>query len=162
MFPLGIFDQDPGVDGRREVGGERLSPASGSCDASQRLGIAEQSIDPVAANPPGMNSVLVVHFWLGILVAACAALFVWFRLGRRITLYLLSLQILLGIVLMVGGLRVPAPHFVLALVGWAGYMGANYMSRQPDSKQNVLVLTILSSAMILLAAYIGARAGTLS
>ncbi len=35
-------------------------------------------------------------------------------------------------------------------------MGANVMSRQPDSRQNVLVLTILSSAMILLAAYIGA------
>jgi hypothetical protein len=108
-----------------------------------------------------MNSVLVVHFWLGILVAACAALFVWFRLGRRITLYLLSLQLLLGIVLLVGGLRAPAPHFVLALVGWAGYMGANYISRQPDSKQNVLVLTVLSSAMVLLAAYIGARFGTL-
>jgi hypothetical protein len=30
------------------------------------------------------------------------------------------------------------------------------MSRQPDSRQNVLVLTILSSAMVLLAAYIGA------
>jgi hypothetical protein len=108
-----------------------------------------------------MNSVLVVHFWLGILVAACAALFVWFRLGRRITLYLLSLQILLGIVLIVVGGRAPLPHYVLALVGWAGYMGANYMSRQPDSKQNVLVLTVLSSAMVLLAAYIGARAGTL-
>jgi hypothetical protein len=106
-----------------------------------------------------MNSVLVVHFWLGILVAACAALFVWFRLGRRITLYLLSLQLLLGIVLMSMGAHVPMPHYVLALVAWAGYMGANYMSRQPDSKRNVLVLTVLSSAMVLLAAYIGARAG---
>jgi hypothetical protein len=82
-------------------------------------------------------------------------------LGRRITLYLLSLQLLLGIVLMAQGLRAPTPHYVLALAGWAGYMGANYMGRQPDSKQNVLVLTVLSSAMILLAAYIGARAGSL-
>jgi hypothetical protein len=106
-----------------------------------------------------MDSVLVVHFWLGILVAACAALFVWFRLGRRITLYLLTLQILIGIVLLVSGHRAPAPHYALAIVGWAGYMGANYLSRQPDSRQNVLVLTILSSAMILLAAYIGAAAG---
>ena len=105
-----------------------------------------------------MNSVLVVHLVVGILVAACAALFVWFKLGRRITLYLLTLQILLGIVLIVGGLRAPSPHYALAVVGWAGYMGANYMSRQPDSGKNVLVLTILSSAMILLAAYIGSRA----
>jgi hypothetical protein len=141
------------------MGRKGLGSATGRSDASQRFRVAQQSIDPVAANPPGMNSVLVVHLWLGILVAACAALFVWFRLGRRITLYLLSLQILLGIGLMAMGLRVPPPHFVLALVGWAGYMGANYMSRQPDSKQNVLVLTILSSAMVLLAAYIGARAG---
>ena len=108
-----------------------------------------------------MNSVLVVHFWLGILVAGCAALFVWFRLGRRITLYLISLQLLLGIGLIVGGQRAPTPHYALALLGWVGYMGANYLSRQPDSKQNVLVLTVLSSAMILLAAYIGARVGTL-
>ena len=105
-----------------------------------------------------MDSVLVVHFWLGILVAACAALLVWFRLGRRITLYVLSLQILLGIVLLVMGHRAPPPHYVLAIVGWAGYMGANVMGRQPDSRRNVLVLTILSSAMILLAAYIGAAA----
>jgi len=103
-----------------------------------------------------MDSVLVVHFWLGILVAACAALLVWFRLGRRITIYLLTLQILLGIVLVIAGFRSPAPHFVLAVVGWAGYMGANYTSRQPDSRQNVLILTVLSSALVLLAAYIGA------
>ena len=108
-----------------------------------------------------MNSVLVVHFWLGILVAACAALFVWFTLGRRITLYLLTLQILLGIVLLATGHRAPPPHYALAVVGWAGYMGANFMARQPDSKTNVLVLTVLSSAMVLLAAYIGARAGSL-
>ena len=141
------------------MAGQRLGAAAGCRNAGQRFGVAEQSIDPVAANPPGMNSVLVVHFWLGILVAACAALFVWFRLGRRITLYLLSLQLLLGIVLMSMGARVPMPHYLLALAGWAGYMGANYMSRQPDSKRNVLVLTVLSSAMVLLAAYIGARAG---
>jgi hypothetical protein len=105
-----------------------------------------------------MDSVLVVHLWLGILVAACAALFVWFRLGRRITLYLLTLQILLGIVLIISHHRAPPPHYALALAGWIGYMGANYMGRQPDSARNVLVLTILSSAMVLLAAYIGARA----
>ena len=108
-----------------------------------------------------MNSVLVVHFWLGILVAACAALFVWFKLGRRITIYLLTLQILLGVVLIVTGLRAAAPHYALALVGWAGYMGANYMSREPDSGKNVLVLTILSSAMVLLAAYVGTVAMSL-
>jgi len=105
-----------------------------------------------------MNSVLVVHLFLGILVAACAALFVWIRLGRRITLYLVSLQILVGIALLLAGSRAPAPHYALALAGWGGYMGANYLSREPDSGRNVLVLTVLSSAMMLLAAYIGAAA----
>ncbi|HEV8019641.1 MAG TPA: hypothetical protein VGP41_00175 [Candidatus Lustribacter sp.] len=105
-----------------------------------------------------MDSVLVVHLVLGILVVACAALFVWFKMGRRITLYVLSLQILLGIVLIVMGLRAPAPHYVLAIVGWVGYMGANFMTRQPDSKKNVLVLTILSTVMVVLAALIGRAA----
>lgn len=105
-----------------------------------------------------MNSVLVVHLWLGILVAACAALFVWWRLGRRITLYLLSLQIVLGAAVLIGGRHVPPPHYVLALVAWAGYMGANAMSRRPDSRTNVFVLTALSSLMLLLAAYLGAAA----
>lgn len=105
-----------------------------------------------------MNSVLVVHLALGILVAACAALFVWFKLGRRITLYVLSLQILLGFALIVMGLRAPSPHYVLAIVGWVGFMGASYMARQPDGNKNVLVLTILSSLMIVLAALIGRAA----
>lgn len=105
-----------------------------------------------------MDSVLVVHLTLGILVAACAALFVWFKLGRRITLYVVSLQILVGIVLIVMGLRAPMPHYVLAIVGWVGYMGANYMARQPEGSKNVLVLTILSSLMIVLAALIGRAA----
>jgi hypothetical protein len=105
-----------------------------------------------------MDSVLVVHFWLGILVAACAALLAWFRLGRRVSLYLLSLQLVLGLALIVFGLRAPAPHVVLAVCGWGGYMFASYLSRQPDSRQNVLVVTIISSAMILLAAFVGVRA----
>jgi hypothetical protein len=103
-----------------------------------------------------MDSVLVVHLWLGMLVAACAALFVWFKLGRRVTIYLLTLQIALGVVLLVAGVRAPMPHYVLAVAGWAGYMGANYMSREPDSGKNVFVLTLLSSALILLAAFVGA------
>ena len=105
-----------------------------------------------------MNSVLVVHLWLGILVVACAALFVWFRLGRRITLYVVSVQILVGLALIVMGLRAPAPHYALAVVGWAGYMGANYMSRQPDGGKNTLVLTALSTLLIVLAALMGRAA----
>jgi hypothetical protein len=140
------------------MGREGLRPASGRGDASQRFGVAQQSIDPVAANPSGMNSVLVVHLVVGILVAACAALLVWWKLGRRIVLYLLTLQIALGVWAIVSGHQAPPPHYALAVLAWIGYMAANSMSGQPDQGRNVMILTVLSSAMVLLAAFIGARA----
>ena len=102
-----------------------------------------------------------MHLILGILVAACAALLVWFKMGRRFTLYLLSLQILVGIALIVAGLRAPSLHYSVAIVGWAGYMGANYMTRKPNSGKIVLALTVISSALILFAAYLGSKAGGL-
>jgi hypothetical protein len=108
-----------------------------------------------------MNSVLVVHLAVGILVAGCAALLVWWKLGRRIVLYLLTLQILLGIWLIVSGHQAPPPHYALAVLAWIGYMAANFASREPDQGRNVMILTVLSSAMVLLAAYIGSKAAGL-
>ncbi len=137
-----------------------LGPAAGRGNARQRFGIGQQSIDPVAANPSGMD-ILVVHLWVGILVAASAALLVWWKLGRRIVLYLLTLQIALGIVAIVQGHQAPAPHYALAILAWIGYMAANGMSRQPDQGRNVMILTVLSSMMVLLAAYIGSKAAGL-
>jgi hypothetical protein len=75
-----------------------------------------------------------------------------------VSLYLLTLQLLVGIALIVIGFRAPVPHYALALCGWAGYMFAAYLSRQEDSRQNVLIVTILASAMILLAAFVGVQA----
>jgi hypothetical protein len=37
-------------------------------------------------------------------------------------------------------------------------MAANGMSKDPEQKRNVMVLTVLSSAMVLVAAYIGSKA----
>jgi hypothetical protein len=143
------------------MGGQRLGAATGRSNASQRFSVAQQSIDPVAANPPGMNSVLVVHLVLGIVVALCAVLFVWVRIGRRITLYALTLQILLGIGLIIGGLRAPSPHYALAVLAWAGYMYANALGKKEGQGKNVMVVTILSSVMVVLAAYIGSKAAGL-
>jgi hypothetical protein len=108
-----------------------------------------------------MNSVLVVHLVVGILVAASAALLVWWKLGRRIVLYLLTLQIALGIWLIVSGRQAPPPHYALAVLAWIGYMAANAMSRDPEQRRNVMILTVLSSAMVLVAAYIGSQAAAL-
>ncbi len=105
--------------------------------------------------------ILVVHLWVGILVAACAALLVWWKLGRRIVLYLLTLQIALGIVAIVQGHMAPAPHMALAVLAWIGYMAANGMGRRPDQGRNVMILTVLSSLMVLMAAYIGSKAAGL-
>ena len=136
-----------------------MRSASGRSDSCQCFRIRKQSIDTVAANPPGMNSsVLVVHLVVGILVAACAALFVWRRLGRRITLYVLTLQILLGIGLMSMHYSVKPEHYGLAVLAWIGYMAANAMGRKPGSERNTMILTIVSSVMVLAAFAIGLHA----
>ena len=85
-------------------------------------------------------SLLTVHLWAAFLVAALAVLAVWQRLGRRITLYVVTLQILIGIGLMVQGLKVPWYHPALAVVGWAGYMAANAMSRREGGRRNALIV----------------------
>jgi hypothetical protein len=105
-----------------------------------------------------MNSVLVVHLALGILVALCAALFVWRRMGRRITLYLLTLQIFIGIWLLVQQFKAPSAHYSLAFLGWVGYMAANAMGRKPGQERNVLILSAVSTLMILVAFAMGLHA----
>jgi hypothetical protein len=105
-----------------------------------------------------MNYVLVVHLAVGILVAACAALLVWRQMGRRITLYVLTLQIALGIWLVVEGLRAGPEHYGLAIIAWIGYMVANGIARRGRDRA-ALIITIVSTICVLGAAYLGAKAG---
>ncbi len=103
-----------------------------------------------------MNAnLLTLHFWIGILVVALALLAVWQRPGRRITLYVVTLQILIGIGLMVQHLRVPWYHYGLAILGWAGYMGANSMARGNTGRRTILIVTAVSSVLLLIAFEIG-------
>jgi hypothetical protein len=103
-------------------------------------------------------NVLLVHLWIAFLIAALAVLAVWQRLGRRITLYVVTLQILIGIALMVQGLKVPWYHPALAVAGWAGYMYANAMSRREGGRRNALIVAGISSLLILIAYYVGMEA----
>jgi len=105
-----------------------------------------------------MNTVLIVHLVVGILVALVAALWVWQQLGRRVMLYLLTLQIAIGIYLIVVGLKAPSAHYTLALVAWIGYMAANGMFRKPERRQLALGITGLSTVLVLVAFYLGYRA----
>jgi hypothetical protein len=103
-------------------------------------------------------NLLVVHLWVAFLVAALAVLFVWQRLGRRITLYVVTLQVIIGVILMVQGLRVPSIHPALAVLGWAGYMAANAVGRREGKARLALIITAVSSLLILIAFGIGQHA----
>jgi peptidoglycan/LPS O-acetylase OafA/YrhL len=105
-----------------------------------------------------VNAILTAHLWLGALVCALAVLFVWQLRGRRITLYVVTLQIALGVVLMVQGLKVPWYHYGLAIVAWGGYMAANAMARREGRARPALIVTIVSSLLILIAYAIGQHA----
>ena len=104
-----------------------------------------------------MNT-LTIHLWLGFAVAALAVLAVWQRTGRRITLYAVTLQILVGIVLVVQGLRGPWYHYGLAVLGWIGYMAANALSRRPGGARTALIVTVIASLLVLIAFGIGQQA----
>jgi hypothetical protein len=101
---------------------------------------------------------LTLHLWIGFVVAALAVLAVWQRTGRRVTLYVVTLQIIAGIVLVVQGLRGPWYHYALAVLGWAGYMAANALSRRPGGARTALIVTVVSSLLLLIAFGIGQQA----
>jgi hypothetical protein len=101
---------------------------------------------------------LTLHLWIGFAVVALAVLAVWQRTGRRITLYAVTLQIVVGIVLVVQGLRGPWYHYALAVLGWVGYMAANALSRRPGGARTALILTVVASLLVLIAFGIGQQA----
>lgn len=103
-------------------------------------------------------NVLTIHLYVAFAVAALAVLAVWRRPERRITLYVATLQILIGVVLMVQGLRVPWYHPALAVVGWAGYMAANALARRQPGSRNPLLIAGASSLLVLVAYYVGLEA----
>ncbi len=97
---------------------------------------------------------LTVHYVVAFLVVALGVLFVWQQLGRRVMLYALTLQIALGVWLVVQGLRAPSAHYALAIVAWIGYMVANGLFKR-GKKPIALGVTIASSVLVLVAFGIG-------
>lgn len=104
-----------------------------------------------------MNT-LTIHLFVAYLVAALALGAVWRRPGRRFTLYAVTLQIAIGIVLMVQGAKVPWYHVALAVAGWIGYMAANAVARRDPASRNALIVSGVSSLLILIAYYVGTQA----
>ncbi len=116
------------------------------------------AVDPPRAAKRVPVTTLTIHLYVGFLVAALAVLAVWRRPERRITLYVVTLQIVLGIVLMAQHLRVPWYHPALAVLAWAGYMVANALGRRPGKARVALFIAAGSSVLILLAYYAGMEA----
>ncbi|MFN2459402.1 MAG: hypothetical protein ABR591_01720 [Candidatus Velthaea sp.] len=102
-----------------------------------------------------MPVALSVHYVFAMLVAAGAVAIVWWRWGRRIMLYALSLHILIGVWVIVSGMRAPSLHLAFAGLGWAGYMAANAIGRRPNRENAALAVTIGASACVLVAFAIG-------
>jgi hypothetical protein len=96
-----------------------------------------------------------LHNILAFIVAAAAVLVIWWPLGRRVMLYLLTVHILVGGWLLSTHLKAPTLHYAFALIGWFGYMAANGIGRRAGKENVALGITILSSIFVLLAFAIG-------
>jgi hypothetical protein len=95
--------------------------------------------------------ILTVHYVVAFLVVALGVLFVWQQLGRRVMLYALTLQIALGVWLIVQGLRAPSLHYALAIVAWIGYMAANGIWKR--GRKNVAVGITIACTLCVIAAF---------
>jgi hypothetical protein len=103
-------------------------------------------------------TLLNVHLGVAFVVAVLAVVAVWRRPERRITLYAVTLQILLGIGLLFEGLRAPSIHYAFALLGFAGYMVAGAIAKRPAGGRIAIAIAGISSLLILDAFYVGMHA----
>ncbi len=103
-------------------------------------------------------SILTVHLWVAFVVVFLAVAAVWRRSQRRMTVYVVTVQVLLGAVLVAQGLRTPWYHPALAVLGWSGYMAANAAARRDPASRRALAIAAVSSLLILTAFYAGRAA----
>jgi heme A synthase len=101
---------------------------------------------------------LTLHYYVGFAVVALAVLAIWRRPERRITLYVVTLQIVIGVILVIQHLRAPSLHYALAILGWAGYMVSNALARQPERRRVALIIAVVSSVLLLIGFQIGMQA----
>ncbi len=75
-------------------------------------------------------------------------------------MYLLTLQIFIGIYLLSQGLagNIPSAHYALAFLAFAGYMVANAMGRKTGNERNILAVSGISTLMVLVAFVLGLHA----
>ena len=98
---------------------------------------------------------LSVHYALAMAVVASAVLLVWWRWGRRVLLYLLTIHIAVGLWVIVSGLSAPSLHYAFAVLAFIGYMVANAIGRRPGRENLALGISIAASVCVLTAFSIG-------
>ena len=108
--------------------------------------LAKESTMPIA---------LSIHNIFAMLVAAGAVGIVWWRWGRRAMIYILTVQILIGIWVLMSGIKASSLHYAFALLGWAGYMAANAIERRGGRENLALAITIAASGCVLVGFAIG-------
>jgi hypothetical protein len=118
----------------------------------------DRPVDRSCSAKQPLVTTLTIHLYLAFVIAGLAVLAVWRRPERRITLYAVTLQIVIGVVLMVQGDRVPWYHPALAVLGWIGYMAANAIARRDPASRKALIVSAVSSLLILVAYYVGLEA----
>ena len=105
-----------------------------------------------------MSLIVTLHWVLGLAIVACAAILSWRYTGRRIALYLLTAQILLGAWLISTGLRPPMAHWLLAVAAWVLYMGANAATKRAPQSRLSLILSVVALLAIVATFGIGSAA----
>jgi len=106
-----------------------------------------------------MQSILTLHLVVGLLAVIAALTLVWRLPGRRITLYLLTFQILLGLLLLLRLYRGPLthilPHVFAAIIAWGLYMAANALTRRQANPRLILGLTVAATVLVMIAGALG-------
>jgi hypothetical protein len=102
-----------------------------------------------------MHSLVTLHLAVGILAIIAALTLVWRLPGRRIVLYVLTLQILLGLILLHGGYRAPPAHILSAFLAWALYMAANALTRRQADARLTLGFVVAATVLVVIAGALG-------
>ncbi|MFY9779103.1 MAG: hypothetical protein WAJ85_01160 [Candidatus Baltobacteraceae bacterium] len=91
---------------------------------------------------------LTLHLTVGIVVLAAALVAIFNARARRVVVYLLVLQIVLGAVLWVTSKSPPPPlHWILALLSGGVYPAANALERRGRPKSTILALAIFGALL---------------
>ena len=102
-----------------------------------------------------MNGMLVLHLTLGILIVLVTLVAIGSRGIRRVLLYILTLQIIVGGALM-GKLPITPLHWGLAILAWFALMLANSIERRtPQRRPIARRWAIVAAASVIIVFMIG-------